>query len=133
MVDIETQILNQLDKIMDDLVDEIFTECQQKLIDDGKIDTGNIIKTANINRSFLEKEIIFPAIYADVIEFGRNPGSFVPIAPLERWVRRKLRITNEKKAKSVAFAISKSIKERGIQASPYVEPSLFKIVIKYGG
>jgi len=52
-----------------------------------------------------------PAVKAGVIERGRRPA-FIPIKPLSEWVRHRLGISDEKKAKSVAFAISVKAKRQ---------------------
>ena len=124
MVNPEDVILKELDKIMNDFADRILQLSQERLIDDGKIDTGNLLKTANINRKFLEKEVIYPAPYADSVEFGRHPGTMPSTDRLEGWVRSKLGIKNKKEARRVAFNIARAIKRRGIMPSPYLEPAI---------
>lgn len=54
-----------------------------------------------------------PRIKAGVIEFGRRPGVGIPIEPLQQWVQRKLGVTDAKKAKGIAFAISQKHKKQG--------------------
>jgi hypothetical protein len=68
--------------------------------------------------------------YADVIEFGRRPGAKMPpVKPIEDWIRLKpLKLRNrqgefikatESNIKSAAFAIAKSIGEKGIEGIYY--------------
>lgn len=68
--------------------------------------------------------------YADVIEFGRKPGAKMPpIKAIENWIRIKpLKLRNrqgefikstESAIKSAAFAIAKSIGEKGIEGINY--------------
>ena len=68
--------------------------------------------------------------YADVIEFGRRPGAKMPpLKPIEDWIRLKpLKLRNkqgsfikatESNIKSAAFAIAKSIGEKGIEGIYY--------------
>lgn len=68
--------------------------------------------------------------YADVIEFGRRPGAKMPpVKPIEDWIRLKpLKLRNrqgefikstESAIKSAAFAIAKSIGEKGIEGIYY--------------
>ena len=117
-------ILKELDEQMDLFADRIFELSQQRLVDDGKIDTGTMFKTANIERKFLEKTIVYPALYADVIEFGRHPGTMPPVKPLIKWVQRKLGITNIKKARNVAWAIATEIKKRGLEGIMFLDQSV---------
>lgn len=68
--------------------------------------------------------------YADVIEFGRRAGAKMPpVKPIEDWIRLKpLKLRNrqgefikatESNIKSAAFAIAKSIGEKGIEGIYY--------------
>jgi len=55
-------------------------------------------------------------VYASPAEFGTKPH-FPPPSALLLWVQKKLGITDEKKATSVAFAIAKTIARRGTKGS----------------
>jgi len=57
----EEVVLEELDKVMNKFIDRVFELSQLNLVNDGKIDTGTLLKTANINRRFLEKEIVYPS------------------------------------------------------------------------
>ena len=127
----EDQIIAGIDKIMDDYVDRVFQLSQERLVEGNKIDTGTMLKTANVNRKPLEKEIVYPAAYSAEIEFGRNPGQLPNIESLTKWVRRKLRVP-AKNAKSVAWAIALSIKKRGTQPFPFIQPSLDQANNEFG-
>lgn len=120
----EEQLLDEIDKMMDRAVDRIFELSQQNLIDDGRVDTGTMLKTANVNRLRLDKEIVYPAEYSDIIEFGRHPGTYPPIDPLIRWVRRKLEVKDDKAARRIAFAIANSIKKRGIEGTNFMQRAI---------
>lgn len=120
----EDVILEEIDKEMNLFIDRVFELSQQRLVDDGKIDTGTMFKTANINREFLEKEIVYPALYADIIEFGRHPGSMPPVEPLVKWVKRKLGITNDKKALNIAWGIAVEMKKRGLEGTFFLQQSI---------
>lgn len=52
--------------------------------------------------------VVFPGAteYALAVELGRKAAP-VPIEPLTRWVRRKLQVTDEKRARGIAFYLSK--------------------------
>ena len=53
-----------------------------------------------------------PVAYAVPVELGSRPH-FPPLAPIALWVRRKLGISNEGEARSVAFLIARKISRRG--------------------
>lgn len=50
--------------------------------------------------------------YTEQLVYGRKPGTYAPIEPLKRWAMIKLGL-DERQATSTAFAISKSLKEKG--------------------
>lgn len=73
--------------------------------------------------------------YADVIEFGRTPGAKMPpVKAIEAWIRLKpLKLRNrqgefikstESNIKSAAFAIAKSIGEKGIEGINYYQEAV---------
>lgn len=126
MTDAADIILKEIDIFMDDYVDRVFELSQENLIRDGKIDTGAILTTANVIREPFVKTIVYPVNYADVIEWGRDPGFPVYSVWLHDWVRRKLGISNDKEVKRVAFAIARAIEDRGIEQSPFIRPALEK-------
>lgn len=118
-------ILDLVNAKMDDLADSILDKAVQNLIDDGKIDTGAIIKTANVNREYLNKQVVFPVNYAEVVNYGRQANSQMPPpSSLYNWIRRKLGVQGEKNIKRTAFAIAKSIGERGIEGTFFVENAI---------
>lgn len=51
--------------------------------------------------------------YAAAVEYGRKPGKMPPVDAIELWVRRKLQISDDKRARSVAFVIARAIGRRG--------------------
>jgi len=121
----ERKFLDAVDELMDEIIDSIFADSQQNLVKDGKIDTANLLKSGNVNRGYLKKEIVYTAPYAEAVEFGRSPGMMPPSDALEKWVIRKLGV-DPKRAKSVAYAIALNIKERGIMPSPFIRPAFEK-------
>lgn len=131
MPDAADQILQEIDKEMDNLIDRIFELSQERLIDDGKVDTANLLKSGNISkRNFLDKEITYSAPYADSVEYGRLPGSMPPPDALINWVRRKLNVRS-KNARNVAFAVALAIKRRGLEPTPYIRDSVHKVKKEY--
>ena len=53
--------------------------------------------------------------YWKYVDGGRRPGKRPPIAPLERWIVKKLGLSDEDSIKSIAFAIANKIKKKGIK------------------
>lgn len=59
--------------------------------------------------------------YARPIENGRRPGSMPPVEPIRYWVERKLGLQMPE-SKGVAFAIARSIMQRGYSPEGDVGP-----------
>ena len=76
----EDVVLNEINNVMDKVVDRIFQLSQERLIEDNKIDTGTLLKTANVNRKFLDKEITYFFSYSVIFSFTffeTLPGRFI--------------------------------------------------------
>jgi len=112
---------------MDEIADDIFANSQRNIVDFKIVDEGTLLKTANINRYFLHKEIVYQVPYADEIEFGRLPGSQPPLEPIKDWVRRKQIATEEKDINRIAWAIVKDIKENGKTPRPFLSPAIEQV------
>jgi len=50
--------------------------------------------------------------YTEQLTYGRQPGTFAPIAPLKEWAKIKLGL-NDRQATSAAYAISHKLKKEG--------------------
>jgi hypothetical protein len=122
----EAELLQAIDEKMDELVDEVFANSQSNIVDQGIVDEGTLLKTGNINRQFLSKQIVYPAPHASDIEFGRLPGSMPPVQPLEEWVRRKQIANDPKDVRRIAFAIAKDIEKNGQTPRPFMSPAIDK-------
>lgn len=50
--------------------------------------------------------------YGLFVEVGTRPH-FPPLAPLERWVRKRLGVTDDRQAREIAFLVGRKIARRG--------------------
>lgn len=65
--------------------------------------------------------------YAKFVNAGRKPGTKgVPIDALVEWIRRKRLNMEGKRERSVAFAIQRSIRDKGIKPSRFIDKSIDK-------
>ena len=117
---------------LQEITDFIFTTSQENLVEAGKVDTGFLLKTGNVNRGFLRADIVYPAVYAEAVHYGRVDGFMPPVDPIQKWVTRKLGVKNQNEARSIAFAIAKSIEKRGIPAFPFLDRAVESAVQKFG-
>ena len=65
--------------------------------------------------------------YAKFVNAGRKPGTKgVPIDVLVEWIRRKRLNMEGKRERSVAFAMQRSIRDKGIMPSRFIDKSIDK-------
>ena len=65
--------------------------------------------------------------YAKFVNAGRKPGTKgVPINVLVEWIRRKRLNMEGKRERSVAFAMQRSIRDKGIKPSRFMDKSIDK-------
>jgi len=121
--EVNDQLLKAIDNRMDDIIDFISAEAKDNLDRHGTTHTGQLRKSISPNKKFLVKELAVTAPYADVIEFGRLPGTTPPVKPIQEWARLKLGLSR-KEAERAGWAISKSIEQHGTRPQPYLRPSL---------
>ena len=127
----EQEILEAIDRQLDEVVDFIFTKSQLNIQNLGIIDEGTLLKSGNINRKFLDKEIVYTVPYADSIEFGRVPGFMPPVEPIKGWIKRKLGIRNEAEVNKISWAIAQDIKKNGTDPRPFLTPAINEARVKY--
>ena len=79
----EADIIDALDVKLDEIADQIFAESQNNIVLKNIIDEGTLLKSGKIIKQESERIIVYDVPYADVIEFGRTPGSMPPINPIK--------------------------------------------------
>lgn len=129
----ERELLDAIDRKMDEIAEDIFAKSQQNIVDKGIIDEGTLLKTGNLNREYLSKTITYPMPYSESIEFGRLPGSMPPVEPLQAWIKRKMSITDDAESNRVAWAIAIDIKKNGIEPRPFLGPAIESVKNKLKG
>ena len=120
----EEEILKAMDRAMDDIIDSIFTKSQENIVEEGAVDRGTLLKSGNVNRKFLEKEIVYSAPHAVFVEFGTDPH-MPPVDPIMEWARRKLGLP-EDEARRVAWAIAKKIEKEGTPGIHFMEKAILE-------
>ena len=103
---------------------------------DMKKKTGNLYNSINVSFNPETNRMIVNMLeYWKFVNDGRQPGKYVPLKPLMAWMRTKGMNRDTKgrfkkfNIKGMAFAISKSIKEFGIQPTNFYDDS-FDVFIK---
>lgn len=122
----------EVDDKLNEIIDAIFSESQENIVRYGAVDTGFMLRSGNVNRVFLEKEIVYSAPYAISVEYGREPGSMPPVEPIKKWLMRKFHM-KEKEAENTAWAIAKKIKKSGTRARPFLRDAVRTFSAEIGG
>ena len=119
-----------LDHYLDDLADAIFARSQENIVKAGMTDKGTLLVTANINRNYLNKEIVYPVEYAVWLEWGTLPHAVSAKGRqnIAEWAQRKLGLS-EKESQSAAWGICQKIRRHGQEPRPFLRPAVDEIVL----
>ena len=71
-------------------------------------------------------------VYAGPVELGTRPH-FPPPSALLLWVQKKLNVTDEKQALSIAYAIAKTIAKRGTHGQHMFDQALAQLQLEAPG
>lgn len=118
-------------KLAREISDTIFTESQENLIADGKIDTSNLLLSGSVVEKKEEIQIIYDAPYAQPVNKGSKPHG-MHSSWLEEWVRRKINPGSEKEVKQIAFLIARKIRSRGTVPSYFMDKAIASAEAKFG-
>lgn len=124
-----TNLDDDLEKIKDRIAfevgDFIFSRSQEVIVDEGKIDTSDLLTSGK----FLKEEgfhtVLYDAPHASPVNDGRRPGK-MDSRFLHDWVRRKLGIRDPKEVEKISWAIAQAIRQRGIQPVHFIEKAIEK-------
>lgn len=126
---IGTEMVEDINKVIDEIIRQlsldIFKYSQTNLIEDGSIDTGFLLRSGIVEKEGKDYFIHYKAPYARIIEEGANTIIVSP-EELEGWVRRKLGIKDSKENLRVSGAISKKLKERGLEGTFFLTRAIDK-------
>ena len=103
---------------------KIIAEAQVRLSRNKNVGTGLLINSGAVKEG-RDNAILagFPTIYAYYVEFGRKAGKYPPFRYIYQWVKVKHFAEDEQKAKSIAFAIQRSIGTKGTRPHPFLKPA----------
>lgn len=120
----------ELDKEMERVANEVLEEAKKFIRLQDLVHKEILIKSGKVvKKGVLDYDITFDAPHAEAIEFGRLPGAMPPPQALETWVRDKIG-ANQKKARSIAWAIAKNMKKQGTQPRPFLRPAYTLVLVK---
>ena len=135
------ELLRKMDRLPADVQRECFKAMQTASLDiiadakgnlrvNGSVVTGNLRASGKVQKvddktldvGFFSSDARDKG-YASYVEYGRKPGKMPPPDILEAWAYKKFRLSH-KDARSMAWAMARSIAKKGTKARPYFEPAV---------
>lgn len=109
---------------------DIIADAKTNLRVNGSVVTGNLRASGKVQKvddktldvGFFSSDARDKG-YASYVEHGRKPGKMPPPDILEAWAYKKFRLSH-KDARSMAWAMARSIAKKGTKARPYFEPAV---------
>ena len=126
MRDFERDVLLCAQQALKNLGARIIADAQTRLRRNKSIATGLLINSGAVKTKGEQVLAGFPTLYAYYTEFGRRAGKFPPFRYIYEWVRVKHFATDDKEAKSIAYAVQKSIGKKGTKPHPFLKPAFEK-------
>lgn len=99
---------------------ELTVALKNRLLAQGHKASGQGVKSLETRIVPSGDGLIISILGEDYLEFqetGRRSGSFPPVDALTKWVKRKGIESDQKKAKSIAFAIAKNMQKIGMHSN----------------
>ena len=134
------ELLRKMDRLPAEMQRECFKAMQRASLDiiadaksnlrvNGSVVTGNLRASGKVQKvddktldvGFFSSDS--DKGYASYVEYGRKPGKMPPPDILEAWAYKKFRLSH-KEARSMAWALARSIAKKGTKARPYFEPAV---------
>ena len=109
---------------------DIIADAKGNLRANGSVVTGNLRASGKVQKvdektldvGFFSSDVENKG-YARYVEYGRKPGKMPPPDILEAWAYKKFRLSH-KDARSMAWALARSIAKKGTKARPFFEPAV---------
>lgn len=123
-------ILELIDKMMDDLIEQLKAEMQKNIVDGdfpgakgkGADNLGTMLRSFLITKGKHKKEIWVQAPYAPFVEYGTKPHR-PPFKPINEWVIRKFQIPKKESYKLTNY-IRNKIEKYGTPKRPFTRQAI---------
>ena len=108
---------------------DIIADAKGNLRANGSVVTGNLRASGKVQK--VDEKTLDVGFfssdsdkgYASYVEYGRKPGKMPPPDILEAWAYKKFRLSH-KDARSMAWALARSIAKKGTKSRPFFEPAV---------
>lgn len=122
-------IFKKTKEVLEEYAKELVRLYKQRLTDDGKVASGNLVNSMNFivetGQNFISVSLSL-AEYWKYVEYGRAAGKFPPLDNILNWIRVKPIIPDERNGRvpdenQLAFLIARKIANDGIEAGNQLE------------
>ena len=131
----ETKLMTNVEKVLDDFLNELVYTYKQILTSNGKVASGNLVNSIRPNMIKQNGDEIVASIsaaeYAKYVEDGRKPGKFPPPAAIQSWVKIKFPQENTIRQNQIAFLVGRKIARYGIPPGNYLDQAVKQVFPKY--
>jgi hypothetical protein len=121
-------------QILDSLGDYLDGKLVDQLVSNGKVASATLLNsiTHEVRETLKGVEVVGEmAMYGKYVTEGRKVGAKgVPIQVLIDWIRLKKIESDLTRSRNIAFAMQKSIKERGIKPFPFIENAIRESIVR---
>lgn len=121
-------------QILDSLGDYLDGKLVDQLVSNGKVASATLLNsiTHEVRETLKGVEVVGEMVmYGKYVTEGRKVGARgVPVQVLMEWIRLKRIESDLTKARSIAFAMQKTIKKRGIKPFPFIENAIKESIVR---
>tara|TARA_Y100000114_G_scaffold85481_1_gene79002 strand:+ start:3914 stop:4363 length:450 start_codon:yes stop_codon:yes gene_type:complete len=106
------------------LATQLISDMTKEIVAKNRVASGNLKNSFQIDTSDNKIGVFNTAEYDTVVDKGRRPGKFAPIAPLVQWASIKGIVPrNNRSLRQFAFAVSDKLMKKGYPGIDYVAKS----------
>lgn len=117
-----------IDKRLSEVAQFIFSRSQEKVA--SFTDTGELLQSGFMESRGLGKIVVgYRAEHASYLEYG-TPPHMPPVSVIRAWAGRKGLGTGDELDR-ISWAIAKTIEKNGVEAKPFLRPSLDEAVARF--
>ncbi|MCK4349152.1 MAG: hypothetical protein KAW47_11110 [Thermoplasmatales archaeon] len=129
----EEKIKELVNEKVKEVAMDIFAKSQENLVtpdENGRIisDTSELLTSGEVVQEGEEWIVRYNCPHSSYVEYGISPTS-IPVEPLIKWAKRKLRKTDEE-AEGIGWAIRTKIAKEGLPPRLFLKSAIYEIVEK---
>ena len=110
-----------INRLVDDVGEDLVEQLTRTMYEMDKVVFGRMVQSWDYHKEDKTVASKRPGIWN--VEFGREPGSRVPIEPLRNWLIGRFGM-EPKRASKIAYAVERKIYKNGIKPTRFVKRAL---------